>query len=67
MVNITSGKDLKQKWNKFEVFNLANNSDLNTKLATLASKSELKVGQNKIVKFQAVDSSGIKDDGTQNY
>ena len=60
-------QDLKRKWNKSEVFNLANNSDLNTKLATLASKTESKVEKNKIVKFQAVDSSGIKDDGTQNY
>ena len=43
--------------NKSNAFNLVQNSDLNTKIATLATKSELKVEQDKIVKLEAFDSS----------
>ena len=49
------------------------NSDLNKKIATLANKAELGSEQNKIVDFQAFDSSYFRskshfeDDRTQNY
>ena len=53
--------------------NLVKISDLNTKLATLTAKAELKAEQNKKVKHEAFDSSGFccenhfEDDGRQNY
>ena len=42
---------------KSNTFNLVKNSDLNTKLATLATKAYLKWEQDKIVKLQAFDLS----------
>ena len=39
------------------VFNLVNDSNLNTKLATLATKAELKAKQDKIVKLQTQELS----------
>ena len=47
--------------------------ELNTKLAILATKAELKTEQDNLVKLQAFDSSyfhgknHFEDDGTQNY
>ena len=58
---------------KSSISNLKKNSDLNTKVATLATKAELKTEQDKIVKFQAFDSScfhgksHFEDDDTENY
>ena len=52
---------------------LQKNSDLSTKLETLATKAELKAKINKIVNLQAFDSSYFRDkshfqdDGIQNY
>ena len=42
---------------KSNISNLIKNSDLNTKLATLATKAELQAKQNKIVKLQTRDLS----------
>ena len=48
-------------------------SNLNTKLATLATKAELKAEQDKIMKLQGFDSHCFRskihfqDDETQNY
>ena len=42
----------KELVNNSGISNLAQNSDLNTKLATLATKAELKAEQYKIVKLQ---------------
>ena len=48
-------------------------SNLNTKLATLATKAELKAEQDKIMKLQGFDSHYFRseihfqDDETQNY
>ena len=42
---------------KSNISNLIKNSDLNTKLATVAIKAELKAKQNKIVKLQTRDLS----------
>ena len=42
---------------KSNISNLIKNSDLNTKLATLATKAELKAKQDKIVKLQTRDLS----------
>ena len=56
--------------NKSNISNLVKNSDLNTKLTALATKAELKVEQDKIMKLQAFDSncfrgkSYFEDDGT---
>ena len=58
---------------KSDIARFVYNSDLNKKLATLATKTELKAGQDKIIKSQAFDSSYFRgksqfeDDGTQNY
>ena len=41
---------------KYDICNLVKISDLNTKLARLATKAELKAEQDKIVKLQAFDS-----------
>ena len=43
--------------NKSDIPNLVKNSDLNIKLATLATKAELKAEQHKIVQLQAFDWS----------
>ena len=40
-----------------DISNLIKNSDLNTKLATLATKSQLKAEQDKIVKLQTFKSN----------
>ena len=42
---------------KSNISDLVKNSDLNTKLVTLATKAELKTKQEKILKLQAFDSS----------
>ena len=42
---------------KSNISNLIKNSDLNTKLATLATKAELQAKQNKIVQLQTPDLS----------
>ena len=55
------------------IFLTCQNSDINTKLAKLATKAELKAEQNKILKFKAFNSkyfcgkSNFEDDVTQNY
>ena len=55
------------------ISNLVKFSDLNKKLSTLPTKSELKVVQVKIVTLQSYDTnyfrgkSQYKDDGIQNY
>ena len=41
--------------NESNIFSLIKNSDLNIKLATLATKAELKAKQNNIVKLQTHD------------
>ena len=43
--------------NQSYIYNLVKHSDLNTKLATLAIKVELKAEQDKIVKLQTYDYS----------
>ena len=58
----TNGKlDLKIKQkqlaDKSDIAGFINNSDLNKKVATLATKAELKAEQEKIIKLQAFDSS----------
>ena len=56
--------------NKSDISHLVQNSDLNTKLTTLATKAELKTEQDKIVKLQIFDStyfgdkSHFENDGT---
>ena len=69
-----SWKDEKKKLvEPSDIFNIGKNSDLNTKLATLARKVELKAEQYKTVKRQTFDSRYIpsknyfEDDGTQSY
>ena len=63
----------KQLFDKSEIARLIDISDLNKKVATLATKAELKVEQDKITKLEAFDSSyfrgksNFEDDGTQNY
>ena len=50
-----------------------NNSDLDNKIATAATKAELKEEQDKMLKLQVFDSSyfrgknNFEDDGMQNY
>ena len=66
---------IKQKGplDKSKCSNLVKKSDLNTKLPTLARKSEFKAEEDKIVKLQAFDlnySRGkrhFEDDSKQNY
>ena len=59
--------------NKSNIFNLVNRYDLNAKLVTLATKAELKAGQDKRVKLRTFDSSyfsdkrHFQDDRSQNY
>ena len=56
---------------KSAISEFINNSDLDRKLATLATKAELKDEQDKIIKFQAFDSSYFRgkshfeEDGTK--
>ena len=47
----------KQLADKFGIAGFINNSDLNKKVATLATKAELKAEQEKIIKLQAFDST----------
>ena len=47
----------KELVDKSAIAGLINNADLNKKVATLATKAELKEGQDKIVKLQAFNSS----------
>ena len=57
---------------KYDIAGFINDADYK-KVATLATKSELKADQDKIIKLQAFDSSyfcdknHFEDDGTQNY
>ena len=63
----------KELVDKSDISNLIRNSDLNKKLSTLGTKTELKAEQDKIVKLQAFDlsyfhgKSYFEDDGAQNY
>ena len=67
--------NIKQKGlvNKSDIAVFIDNSDLNKKVATLATKTELKAEQDKLTKLQAFDStyfrgkSHFEDDGNQNY
>ena len=67
--------NIKQKGlvNKSDIAVFIDNSDLNKKVATLATKTELKAEQDKLTKLQAFDSSYFRgkshfeDDGNQNY
>ena len=43
--------------NRSDISNLVENSDWNTRLATLAKKEELEAAQDKIEKLEAFDSS----------
>ena len=62
----------KELLNKTNFSDLIKDSDLNTKLATLATKVELKTEQDKILKFIVINSSYFHcehffaDDGLQN-
>ena len=59
--------------NKCDITGFINNAGLDKYVAKLATKSELKAEQEKILKLQAFDSSYFRgkshfeDDGTQNY
>ena len=59
--------------NEFDTFGFTNNLDLGKKIATLTTKAELKVDQDKIAKLEAFDSSYFhsksyfENHGTQNY
>ena len=61
----------KELVNKSDISNLVKNSDLNTNIAPLTTKAELKKEQDKIVKHQVFDSSYfhgknfLGDDGVQ--
>ena len=63
----------KQLIYKSDTSEFLDNSDLNKKIATLETKAELKLEQDKIIKPQAFYSSYFcgksyfEDDGTQNY
>ena len=72
--NILDGKiKVKELIEKSAIAGFINNADLNKKEATLATKGELKVEKDKIIKLETFDSgyfclkSYFKDDGTQNY
>ena len=58
---------------KFRISDIVKNSELNRKLAILATKAELKAEKGKTVKLHAIDSSyfcgksHFEDDGMQNY
>ena len=47
----------KELFNKSNISYLVRNSNINTNLATLATKTELKAEYKNLVKFQAFDSS----------
>ena len=47
----------KELVDKYDIPNLIKNSDLNTKLVTLATKPELKAEKDKNSKLQVIDSS----------
>ena len=63
----------KELVDKSDIAGFINNSDLNEKVATLATKVKLKTEQNKIIKLQAFGSSYFRgnshfeDASTQNY
>ena len=63
----------KQLVDKSDITGFINNSDLNKKVATLATNAELKKEQDKITKLKGFDSSyfcgksHFEDDSTQNY
>ena len=63
----------KQLVKKSDISRFINNTNLDKKLATLATKAELKEEQDNITKLQAFDSSYFRnkshseDDETQNY
>ena len=63
----------KQLVDKSDIAGFINSSDLNRKVATLATKAELEAEQDKTTKLEAFDSSYFvsksyfEDDGTQNY
>ena len=63
----------KQLVNKFDIAGFIGSSILNKKVATLATKAELKAEQDKITKLEAFDSSYFRgqshfeDNGSQNY
>ena len=63
MTNLMQRQRQKAFVNKSDFSNLIKNSVLNTKLATLATKAELKAEQDKTVKLQGFDSI---DDRFQN-
>ena len=69
---IKKKKKKKKKTNKCDIPNLVRNSDLNSKLPTLATESELKAEQYKIGKSQTHDLSYFlgknffRDDGLEN-
>ena len=58
---------------KSDISGFINNSDLNEKIKTLATKAELKPEKDEILKFQVFDSnyfhgkSNFEEDGPQNY
>lgn len=58
---------------KSDIFNVIKNSNISTKLATLAAKAELKIEQDKIVKLYGFESycfcgkSQLEDNRSQNY
>ena len=66
-------KEKKMYYYKSAIAGFINNADLGKKVGILATKSELKVDQDKIIKLPAFDSnnfsskSHFEDDGTQNY
>ena len=63
----------KEIFDKSDIYGLIYNSDLDKKIATLATKLKLKAKPEKIVKYQTFDSSyfhsisHFEDDGMQNY
>ena len=52
---VTTKIEQKELLNKSDISDLVKNSDLITKLGTLATKAELKAGQDKIVKLEVFD------------
>ena len=74
-MNEIIGNKMKEKElvKKSDISGFINNSDLDNKIATLATKAELKAEQDKIVKVQVFDSSYLcgknhfELDGSQNY
>ena len=74
-MNEIIGNKMKEKElvKKSDISGFINNSDLDNKIATLATKAELKSEQDKIVKVRVFDSSyfcgksHFELDGSQNY